>query len=170
MADQQIGHWLVLREVGRDNFGQVLWLCRCICGTERPVIGSTLRKGTNRKVPLSCGCIHRYTPEQRRTWFDSMLLETANGCLEFQGSRDKDGYGRFSWTPEKGKEILIRAHRWIYQVTHGPLTKNDLIMHSCDNPPCCNIKHLSLGTQKDNVQDCIAKGRRNERGRKNKCL
>lgn len=30
---------------------------------------------------------------------------------------------------------------------------------SCDNPPCCNPKHLRLGTQKDNKQDQIDRHR-----------
>lgn len=32
-------------------------------------------------------------------------------------------------------------------------------MHSCDNPPCVNPSHLSVGTSSDNHLDAAAKGR-----------
>lgn len=32
-------------------------------------------------------------------------------------------------------------------------------MHVCDNRRCVNPNHLKVGTQRDNVMDCIGKGR-----------
>lgn len=32
-------------------------------------------------------------------------------------------------------------------------------MHSCDNPPCCNPAHLSVGTASQNIRDSVARGR-----------
>ncbi|NDG33300.1 hypothetical protein EB118_24940 [bacterium] len=33
------------------------------------------------------------------------------------------------------------------------------VLHTCDNPKCCNPKHLFTGTNADNVADRTAKGR-----------
>jgi len=63
-----------------------------------------------------------------------------------------------------GRQLL--THRLMYvayvggipndPVTGAPL----LVLHECDNPPCCNPAHLFLGTHKDNHDDMLAKGRR----------
>lgn len=52
MTGQQCGDWTVLRQAGNQRGGAALWLSRCVCGTERPVLGSDLRKGQSR----NCGC------------------------------------------------------------------------------------------------------------------
>lgn len=38
-------------------------------------------------------------------------------------------------------------------------------MHSCDNPPCVNPKHLSEGTARLNAQDRESKGRGGDKSR-----
>ncbi len=56
-----------------------------------------------------------------------------------------------------GRETL--AHRLMWEVTHGPIAGDLLVLHICDNPPCCNPRHLFLGTKKDNTHDALKKGR-----------
>ena len=42
------------------------------------------------------------------------------------------------------------------------------VLHKCDIPRCFNPEHLFQGTQKENIQDCVTKGRHPE-SRKTHC-
>jgi len=76
-------------------------------------------------------------------------------CWEWTASRNK-GYGNIRF---QGK--LYISHRVAFELAYGHIDDTLDILHSCDNPPCCNPKHLSQGTTSDNVQDMITKGRQN---------
>lgn len=75
-------------------------------------------------------------------------------CWLWQGSINKSGYG----LTKVGRKTAV-AHRVAHWLAHGPIKSNQVICHRCDQPICCNPSHLFAGTQKDNIADCIAKGR-----------
>lgn len=78
-----------------------------------------------------------------------------NGCIKcISHCTDKDGYTRIKYN---GKHE--RLFRVIYMLKYGDIPKGMLIRHKCDNPYCCNIEHLEIGTPKDNVRDMIERGR-----------
>jgi hypothetical protein len=73
-------------------------------------------------------------------------------CWLWTASCDEDGYGRFT-SPER------TAHRFAYRFYKEPIEEGMMVLHSCDNPTCCNPEHLSVGTAKDNMDDCMNRGR-----------
>lgn len=73
---------------------------------------------------------------------------TPSGCWEWQGARDKKGYGSVR---VKGK--TRRVHRLAWELTYGGVPVSLLVCHRCDNPPCINPEHLLAQTSKENTMD-----------------
>lgn len=65
-----------------------------------------------------------------------------NGCWQWTGAIDKDGYGHFG--PEHGKRV--RAHRWAYEKYVGPIPAGLTLDHLCNRPGCVNPGHLIPAT------------------------
>ena len=83
-----------------------------------------------------------------------------DGCWPYTGSTDRRGYGRPGRAVVRGTETKrYYAHRRSYEIHVGPIPDGKLIMHTCDNPPCCNPKHLRIGTDAQNNADMRRKGR-----------
>ena len=78
----------------------------------------------------------------------------SNECWEWLASTDGKGYGKFKYNGR-----YEGAHRVAYRLAVGPIPIAKLVMHVCDNRPCCNPTHLRLGTQSDNIHDAMSKGR-----------
>lgn len=100
---------------------------------------------------------------ESRLWPKIDQSPGAELCHPWLGTRNREGYGRF-WTGTKG-EMKSPAHRVVYEVVNGKIEDPNLVVrHTCDNPWCCNPKHLILGTRGDNNRD---RGER-ERGREHR--
>lgn len=100
--------------------------------------------------------------ERLRSRFERRLTKSTepNGCWTWSYCCDDKGYGVCSWIGEHF------AHRVSYRIYIGPIPKGLFVLHKCDNPICVNPEHFFLGTQKQNCEDCVAKGR-NSRGEVN---
>jgi len=81
-------------------------------------------------------------------------IDQGPGCWVWPGAKRKGGYGAI-WRNGRG----MSTHRLAYELTYGPIPAGLLVLHRCDNPPCCRPDHLFLGDTATNVADAIAKGR-----------
>lgn len=96
------------------------------------------------------------TDEQLQRWTAKFWskAEKSGDCWIWQDSLTEKGYGQFRIGNKK-----IRAHRMAYLLSGGTIPNGMMVCHKCDNPSCINPNHLFIGTAKDNVRDCIQKGR-----------
>jgi len=76
-------------------------------------------------------------------------------CWEWQFHKDKWGYGTTNI-----QQKMVFVHRKVFELWHGPIPNELFVLHECDNPACLNPNHLFLGTNLDNVKDCVKKGRK----------
>lgn len=73
-------------------------------------------------------------------------------CWPWIGGFGPAGYGHFALDGD-----VMAASRATFYIVHGYLPP--VVRHTCDNPPCCNPQHLLPGTQQDNVDDMVSRGR-----------
>jgi len=73
-----------------------------------------------------------------------------NACWPWTKHIDDTGYGRAA-SRKNNRDVLSHRHAWTF--TNGKIPKGLQVLHSCDNPPCCNPAHLFLGTHQDNMKD-----------------
>src|SRR6266446_1023941 len=80
-------------------------------------------------------------------------------CWIWTGALARGGYGKF-----RNGTKTVRAHRFAYELEHGPIERDIFgeevhTMHLCDNPACVRGSHLSKGMQSENIADMVVKGR-----------
>ena len=99
---------------------------------------------------------------------EHVVINKKTGCHEWTGARAGVGCGYFTEYRRGKKNKNIYIHRAVYARANGTIPENGQIMHRCDNPCCCNIDHLTLGTRSDNTRDMVEKGRHPKHMRKQK--
>lgn len=86
---------------------------------------------------------------QSESFWDRVAIRGPDECWLFKGADSGDGYGVVKLN---GKTVAV--HRLVIYARPG-----EVVLHKCDNPRCCNPRHLTIGTHQANVADRVAKGR-----------
>lgn len=106
---------------------------------------------------------HLTLAQAERFWTKVQICSHGEACQDccwmWDGGLDPYGYGFYSTRLHDAK-TNFRVTRLIWVLVYGEIPEGLLMLHRCDNPPCCNPAHLWVGTQTDNQQDSIRKGRR----------
>lgn len=125
-------------------------LCECGCGlptsTYKVARGSKKRRHT-RFIPGH----QRRTRADWRPLFWKRVRKLKNGCWQWLGSSQRDGYGHF--TVERVTERWTKtAHKVAYELLVGPVPNGLVLDHvKCHNKWCVNPSHLEPVTQLVNL-------------------
>lgn len=89
------------------------------------------------------------------------IPEPYSGCWLWTGSvKSSTIPGTLVYGEIHYMKKLMLAHRASWLLHKGEIPNGLDVLHHCDTPLCVNPDHLWLGTQKDNVDDMIKKGRK----------
>jgi hypothetical protein len=106
--------------------------------------------------------------------FYSKINKNPEGCWEWMGGKsaarkrkNRGGYfleyGKFHVNvilPDgKKRKKTIEAHRLMWIMLNGEIRKNMYVCHHCDNPKCVRPDHLYEESQRQNMLDCVSRGR-----------
>ena len=110
-----------------------------------------------------------YRPSEQQRFRDYIDQTPGQGtwgdCWEWKVSGSPKGYGHFKLDRRNSDKAskTVRANRYAWESAFGPIPDGMIVRHICDNPRCCRIGHLVIGTQADNLRDARLKGRRPSR-------
>jgi hypothetical protein len=98
----------------------------------------------------------REVPDAKRFWSKVDKSGGPDACWPWTTGHSSKGYGHAQFDRR-----TQRAHRVALELSGVSIPSGRMVLHRCDNPPCCNPAHLFLGTAADNAHDNRIKGRRN---------
>lgn len=120
-----------------------------MCGVSNVSISNWLRRYGIPARP------RKKLPEPIEDRFAASYRIDENGCWLWTKGRSGRRYGQLR-LPDGS---ALAAHRLSYEMHKGPIPEGMFVCHTCDVQHCVNPDHLWLGTNSDNINDCVAKGR-----------
>ena len=96
----------------------------------------------------------------RSRFWNKVKRGRADECWPWTAAKIWAGYGRFYLERRDGKKRYVTASRLAWELGNDcPIPEGLHVLHKCDNPECCNPKHLELGTHAQNMRQMHERGR-----------
>jgi len=104
----------------------------------------------------SLKCYYQLSKNKPEDVWKQINRKSEDECWEWIGKSLSKGYGHLRIN---NKDCY--SHRMVYIETYGSIPEGLCILHTCNNPKCCNPKHLYVGTHADNMEQMSKDGRSN---------
>lgn len=143
----------------RDAYWNNYFECVCDCGTVVVKRASQLRYGK----------FHTCGAETCRFWekvdkeTGPVISKKLGRCHVWTGALHSGGYGVFK---AEGSKEVHRAHVYAWELVNGPVPEGMHVLHKCDHRPCTRESHLYAGTDQQNKDDMVKRGRSHASRRK----
>lgn len=95
-----------------------------------------------------------FTDAQVSKFWSNVNKASEKECWNWKLSTDRYGYGK-----AKIGGLFYSSHRAAYEIGNGEINQLLFVLHSCDNPICCNPLHLFQGTHLENMKDKVKRNR-----------
>jgi hypothetical protein len=95
-----------------------------------------------------------YRAREAARFWSKVDIRGPDECWPWLAGCSGSGYGAF-WRRDRQEP----AHRVAYELTYGVALGNEWGLHSCDNPICCNPRHVHPGDVVLNVAEAMERGR-----------
>lgn len=81
-----------------------------------------------------------------------------DACWLWRGQPEQgSGYGRIRVSPDPSVNH-VKAHRFSWELAHGPIPDGKMVLHKCDVRACVNPAHLYVGDHDQNMRDKAERG------------
>jgi hypothetical protein len=97
-------------------------------------------------MPLAGGTLHVVTAGDLARFWVKVDKSGADSCWLWTAKINRYGYGDFGL-----RKRLVKAHRFAYTVTRGPIPEGLHLDHLCRVRHCVNPEHLEAVTQRENT-------------------
>jgi hypothetical protein len=126
-------------------------VCRCGCGGKTPIANrNRWAQGWVKNEPTP------YIPGHKppRLGSDRHIVDPVTGCWEWQGAKNKDGYGVVN---SRNRGGFHTAHHAYWLRYRGLIPEGFVPDHKfCQNPGCVNPEHLELVTSAENRRRAVS--------------